>query len=119
MQCEDEERQFLLSESNRNTLSAEEKAVLRTPNVTATPGEELPKEVIHKVVYGDTLEGLSLEYSVQFNLGRCPLAGSNTEIILTAIISTTSKKSSSPILKPSLFPGSEPKRYSSKSLWRT
>jgi hypothetical protein len=38
MQCEDEERQFLLSESNRNTLSAEEKAVLRTPNVTATPG---------------------------------------------------------------------------------
>lgn len=63
---DDEERQFLLSAQARNTYTAEERAVLSTPKMPLESAK-LPKEVIHKVTYGDTLEGLSLEYSVQID----------------------------------------------------
>ncbi len=32
--------------------------------MTLESAKEVPREVVHKVAYGDTLEGLSLEYSV-------------------------------------------------------
>jgi LysM repeat protein len=57
MQYDDEEQQLLWDQAAHK----EETTVASTAD---TPTEKEEKEVIHKIQYGDTLEGLSLEYSV-------------------------------------------------------
>lgn len=81
MQYDDEEQQLLWDQA------AQKEAAAETP--ADTPAELEQKEVIHKIQYGDTLEGLSLEYSVSVRGRRCRSGRSSTATTSRATPSTT------------------------------